>query len=184
MYFICKINETCRETSFEEEIIIITIIITIIYPPSIIIAIQSRAFWLTRLVLVAISAVGLDAFDCSLCVLNHSAPQHVNEAIHRRVTSAPSCFERDGRESLWVVPARAKRASWTFDAPCDVSGEGGEERRFSIPYLLRRLFRPARLFSFFPLYRSRRFSRDEQFFAREICDVRLSCFSAEFSLRV
>lgn len=48
----------------------------------------------------------------SMCPLNHSALQHVNEAIHRRVThAAPSCF---GRGSSWVVPARAKRVSRTF----------------------------------------------------------------------
>lgn len=58
---------------------------------------------------------GIGIFDCSLCALNHSALRHVNEAIHRRVTrAAPSCF---GRESSWVVPARAKRVSRTFDAP-------------------------------------------------------------------
>jgi len=65
---------------------------------------------------VAISAcaAGIGIFDCSLYALNHSALQHVNEAIHRHVTrAAPSCF---GRESPWVVPARAKRVSRTFDA--------------------------------------------------------------------
>lgn len=70
-----------------------------------------------RLVSATISAcaAGIGIFDCSLCALNHSALQHVNEAIHRRVTcAAPSCF---GRESPWVVPARAKRVSRTFDAP-------------------------------------------------------------------
>lgn len=103
-----------------------------------------------HVVSVAISAcaAGIGIFDCSLCALNHSALQHVNEAIHRRVTrAAPSCF---GRESPWVVPARAKRVSQTFDAPPE---------RIFIPslYGLFRgfLFLPALSLSFYRLLVSR-----------------------------
>lgn len=62
-----------------------------------------------RLVPTAISACAarIGIFDCSLCALNHSALQHVNEAIHRRVTRAAPSYVSDGNPRGWYQLVRS-----------------------------------------------------------------------------